>query len=121
MIHTKVGEVEISVVFEEGEMTVWPVLISFRFSSWVKIILIFLWILDYQGSRRGKNDRGAGRLNQFSRDEGQWCHDKFLELEEVGKGGGGGGGSKNGHRSSRHSSRGSFASSHHSENNKMVM
>ncbi|VUZ49397.1 unnamed protein product [Hymenolepis diminuta] len=74
---------------------------------------------DYQGSRRGKNDRGGGRLNQFSRDEGQWCHDKFLELEEVGKGGSGG--SKNGHRSSRHSSRGSFASSHHSENNKMVM
>ncbi|KAM3175922.1 hypothetical protein ACTXT7_007523 [Hymenolepis weldensis] len=73
---------------------------------------------DYQGSRRGKNDRGAGRSNRFSRDEGQWCHDKFLELEEVGKGGGGGG-SKNGHRSSRHSSRGSFASSHHSENNKM--
>ncbi|VDO11358.1 unnamed protein product [Rodentolepis nana] len=49
----------------------------------------------YQSSRRGQNDRGAGRSNRFSRDEGQWCHDKFLELEEGEKKGNGD--SRNGH------------------------
>nr|CDS34641.2 hypothetical transcript [Hymenolepis microstoma] len=74
----------------------------------------------YQSSRRGQNDRSAGRSNRFSRDEGQWCHDKFLELEEGEKRGSGG--SRNGHnRSSPHSSRSSFASSHHSENNNTVI
>ncbi|KAM7537484.1 hypothetical protein Aperf_G00000063700 [Anoplocephala perfoliata] len=78
--------------------------------------------IDYGSSRRRRNDRegrwGGDRSSQREQpsnavDDGQWRHDKFLELEEGEKGGG----AKNGRRSQHSSHTSASPSNHHSDAN----